>query len=168
MAIPSDEDQRRYWRLNWLSSIQAFSDTEVQQTRWLDPQERNPHYSFVECMCCYFDDAFVGEDKAYQRLIERGHLSRDEVAAVAEFHALVDTYQSPNNDDYDNKAILSDPAWQSVTDAAQSARRRLICLLTDPNEQRAIMLPLQWEKKGNVWSSSFVPSSETDDKYHAS
>lgn len=164
MSIPSEEDQRRYWRLNWLSSVQAFCDTDVQQSRWCDPQEPNPHYSFVECMCCYFDDAFVGEENAYLKLIERGHLTRDEASSVEEFHSLADAYQSPTQDDYDVKAILSDPAWHLVVSAAQNARHQLLRVLTEPDERRAIMQPLQWEKRGSVWSASFTSLSESDDR----
>ncbi|MEO9468741.1 hypothetical protein [Parasphingorhabdus sp.] len=164
MSIPSEEDQRRNWRLSWLSYIQAFCDTDVQQSRWLDPQERNPHYSFVECMCCYFDDALAGDDNAYQQRVERSHLNRDEASAVKEFHDLADAYNSPTNDDYDVKAILADPFWQAVVNAAQEARRRLLILLTEPDERRAIMEPLQWEDRGKGWSTSFLRPSKTDDK----
>ena len=59
MDTPNDEEQRINWRWQWLSAIQAFADIELQRRRWTDPHERNPHYSFVECMCSYFDDAFM-------------------------------------------------------------------------------------------------------------
>ncbi len=158
MSEPSEVDQRHYWRLRWLSSIQAFSDSETQQTRWLDPQERNPHYSFVECMCSYFDDAFMGDENAFDRRIQRGHVTVEEVAAVEDFHALADAYQSPERDDYDNAAILADPEWHAVVDAAEQAKQRLLPLLKEPAEREALMQPLHWNKEGRRWSADLTGS----------
>lgn len=50
------EELRRNWRTNWLSSIQEFADEDTQRRLWLDPTNGNPHYSFGEYVCCYFDD----------------------------------------------------------------------------------------------------------------
>ena len=142
----------------WLSSIQAFSDSDTQRTRWLDPAERNPHFSFVECMCSYFDDAYLGEDDAYQKQLAAGKLSEEEVAAVAEFHAMADCYDSPNDDDWDTKAILEDAKWQAVVDAAQRAQWRLLPLLTDSTERDALIQPLDWEERSGTYSADLIGS----------
>jgi hypothetical protein len=145
MHIPSEAEQRRHWRLMWLSSLQAFGDSETQQKRWLDPMERNPHYSLVECMCCYFDDAFLGEENAYEKRLDRGHITAEEAAAVADFHSLAKAYKSPSGDDWDAEAVLHDPGWRNVVDAARRAQERLQPLLTDSTEVAALTQPLQWE-----------------------
>jgi hypothetical protein len=142
----------------WLSSIQAFSDDETQQSRWLDPQERNPHYSFVECMCSYFDDTFMGDEDALQRRVGRGHLTEEEAVAVEQFHALADAYESPGGDDYDDDAILADPKWHAVVDAAEQAKQRLLPLLKEPAEREALMQPLHWDEEGRGWRTDLTGS----------
>jgi len=158
-SIPSEEEQRRHWRLLWLSSIQAFSDRETQTSRWLDPNERNPHYSFVECMCAYFDDAYLREENGYERRLERGHLTKTEFEAVAQFHSKADAYKSPGGDDYDTSSILQDSNWQAVVDAAQSAQQRLLPLLTDPLERDALTRPLVWRQASQSFHADLVGSS---------
>ncbi len=142
----------------WLSSIQAFSDSETQKTRWLDPAERNPHFSFVECMCSYFDDAYLGEADAYRKRLVAGKLSENEVAAVAEFHAVADRYKSPSDDDWDTQAILKDPEWKAVVEAAQRAQERLLSLLTDSTERDALTQPLDWDERGGTYSADLISS----------
>lgn len=153
-----EDDQRRHWRLLWLSSLQAFSDKETQANRWLDTAERNPHFSFVECMCSYFDDAYLGEADAYEKRLARGHLSPDEAAAVAEFHALAQRYESPNGNDWDAEAVLRDPNWQKVVDAGQRAQQRLLPLLTDSTERAALTQPLHWEERDGAFHADALGS----------
>ena len=151
----TEADQRHYWRLRWLSSLQAFTDAPFQTSKWADPQEANPHYSFVECMCCYFDDADLSDKGSYGRRIERGYLTLEEASAVADFHLLADQYRSPGQNDYNAKAILSDPAWRNVVEAAQSAQARLLRLLTSPYEVAALTRPMVWEKLGWGFQASY-------------
>ncbi len=157
MTELSDAELRQNWRINWLHAIQAFCDTEIQKSRWLDPAEANPHYSFVECMCCYFDDSLFGQNDPYPHLVERGHLTLEEAEAVAEFHGQADAYQSPNDDDYDVEAILSDRGWHSVVDTAQKAQKKLLILLTDRPERLAIQQPVEWEETSYGWKADTVP-----------
>jgi hypothetical protein len=159
MSEPTEAHRRQHWRILWLSSIQAFGDAETQRLRWLDPQETNPHYTFVECMCCYFDDAFMSEENAFQRRIERGHLTAEEAVAVEHFHTLVDAYQSPDGDDYDIPAILADPKWQAVVDAAKQARQRVMPLLNEPREREALIRPMHWIQNGSGWSADLTGST---------
>ncbi|MEO0412767.1 MAG: hypothetical protein AAF221_13105 [Pseudomonadota bacterium] len=157
--MTSDEEIRYYWRLRWLSSIQAFCDTEVQAKCWLNPEERNPHYSFIECMCCYFDDAFMSEEDVFERRVARQHMTNEEVDAVAQFHSMAEAYQSPNNDDYDVRAILSDHKWHEVVKAAQNVAQKLLKLLKTPEEKDALTLPLQWsELEKGGWEAEFPRS----------
>ena len=155
----SDEEIRASWRLRWLSAIQAFADTETQQTRWLDPEEINPHYSFVECMCCYFDDAWMREPDALRKRVEKGDISPEESAAVSEFHALAEAYKSPNGDDWDSKAVLADPAWQAVRKAAQAAQHSLLQVLTDVHEQQLLATPLVWSGKDGSYRADALCSA---------
>jgi len=140
-----DEQQKLDWRLRWLTAIQAFADVHTQQTRWLDPSEENPHFSFIECMCVYFDDVLWGEDDPYGRRVEAGILTDIEAAAVVEFHALADQYKSPTGDDWDVHAILNDPAWQQVVVTAQHAQCRLLAVLTNVAEIDAATQPERWD-----------------------
>lgn len=151
----SQHEQRKFWRLRWLSSIQAFADPEVQSARWTDSNEGNPHFSFVECMCCYFDDADLNDQGAYARRTERGYVSDDEAEVLAEFHQLADGYSPPNGNDYDVEAILADPNWQAVVSTARLTQARLVVLLTDPNEVAALTRPVVWKPVGNGYEGQF-------------
>jgi hypothetical protein len=129
-------DLRRSWRLNWLGSIHEFADYAAQRRHWLDPNNRNPHFSFVEYMCCYFDDLDLS-NSGYEPIQNKGFLSASEVDAVRDFHAAANAYSSPT-DDYDNQAILDDPNWQVVVRLAAIAKARLHILIVDPVEINAL------------------------------
>lgn len=51
----ANDELRRNWRRNWLGSVQELADIDTQRRLWLDLNVRNRHYSFVECLSCYFD-----------------------------------------------------------------------------------------------------------------
>ena len=154
--MTDEEDQRRQWRLTWLTAIQAFSDGETQNSRWLDPAELNPAHSFVECMCSYFDDARLREKSAYERKLTSGHVCVEEVAAVADFHVLAGRYKSPSGDDYDHEAILRDEKWLKVVDAAERSRQRLLSLITDAVELTTLTRPLYWEERGGAFYADLI------------
>lgn len=133
---------RRNWRSQWLASIQQFADIETQRKKWLDPANTNPHWSFIEYMCCYFDDIGLNDGGlGYEGWVLEGLATRDEVEAVQRFHALADAYKAPNGDDYDDKAILEDPQWADVVGAAKEAQQRLAQLITDPAELKLLLEP---------------------------
>ena len=134
-----DEELRRNWRTRWLSSIQEFADDETQKRLWLDRENTNPHFSFVEYICCYFDDLGLS-DGNYDWALNEGLLSADEVAAVAHFHRAADAYDSPT-DDYDHEAILADPEWALVVAAAKRAEDPLAQLIDDSYERRVLLDP---------------------------
>jgi len=127
---------RRNWRIGWLGSIQDFADQETQRGAWLNPENSNPHFSYVECMACYFDVA--GLSYGYKSAIEEGFVTIEEAAAVADFHAVADTYEPPNGDDYAHEAILADPKWSEVVAAAKQAQTRLLALISDPSERQSL------------------------------
>jgi hypothetical protein len=139
IRMNDDLEWRRNWRTNWLSSIQEFADEETQRRLWLDTANTNPHFSFVEYLCCYFDDLRLS-DSGYQWAIKQRFVSEQEAVAVAAFHKIADAYNSPT-DDYDHQAILADPKWKDVVAAAKQAQAELLRLLRDTHERRLLMEP---------------------------
>lgn len=129
-------ERRRNWRVNWLGSIQEFADGDGQRRMWLDPTNTNPHFSFVECMSCYFDGLALS-DGGYSWARIQGLVSDPESAAVQSFHALAEAYRSPSSD-YDHRAILDDPSWAEVVAAAKQSQIALLQLLDDPHERRVL------------------------------
>ena len=125
---------RDSWRAQWLGSIGEIGDIALQRATWLNPANGNPHYSYAEYRCCYFDDLHL--DEGYDRLIEEGFVTAAEAVAVSEFHALLSAHKSPTGGQYDHQAILADPKWLAVVQAGRAAADRLEPLLTDPGEIR--------------------------------
>ena len=64
---------RKIWRSNWLSAIRYVASIKDQNQHWIDPEQINPHWSFVELMCEYFDDLNLNE--GYDNYVAKG-LSR--------------------------------------------------------------------------------------------
>ncbi len=138
----TNEELRHRWRSRWLGAIQEFADFEMQQSAWLDPAQANPHFSFIECMNCYFDDLLLNEsDGGYKQRVNEGYVSADEAAIVSAFHALAEAYNSPKGDDYDNYAVLCDPDWLRIVVAAQAAQASLASSLMDDQERRWLLAP---------------------------
>jgi hypothetical protein len=136
---PSDSELRKRWRLMWLQCVQEMSDLDQQKTFWLDPTNTNPHWSFVEYSCGYFDDCWLSDhDGGYQRKLAQGWMNDEEIAAVREWHRLFKTYRPPGGDDYNDKAILEDPKWLEVVRLAGEARQCLARILSDEQELRAL------------------------------
>ena len=139
----ANEGLRRNWRRNWLSSIQELADDHTQRRLWLDRNVRNPHYSFVECLSCYFDGLAVFDDPAtsghaYAVAQAQGLVSADEAFTVEPLHAIFDAYEAPGNNQYDHQAILTDPKWEEVVAAAKFAQAALLPMLHDPEERRIL------------------------------
>jgi hypothetical protein len=135
--MSDDSELRRNWRSRWLGSIQEFADDEVQQRTWLDTTNTNPHFSFVEYFCCYFDDLGLS-DGGYRWALNKGLVSENEAKAVSDFHRAADSYDRPT-DDYDHKAILADPKWGEVVAGARHAQAALLPLLDDPQDRRFLV-----------------------------
>ena len=141
MRLIQTREGRKNWREQWLSSIQEISDLEFQKIAWLDGSNTNPHFSFVEYFCCYFDD--LGLADGYGDAIGEGLVSSEEFAAVEEYHLIADKYKSPSND-YDHQAILTDPSWLEVVAAARTAQKRLAELIVDAEERRILLEAPDW------------------------
>jgi hypothetical protein len=147
--VTADPDFRRYWRLNWLGCLNEFADTDLQRQWWLDPTNRNPHWSYVEFMCSYFND--VLHDRTYAELVAEGLVSSEEAATVGPLHALLELHEAPAGNDWDNASVLADPAWQAITDEAKVTNQRLAELLTDPAERRELLEPFKPPASSRRW-----------------
>ena len=129
-----EHGKRSWWRLEWLARVHELADRELQLLAWLNPNPRtwNPHYSFIEYATTYEDYA------NWPKRVEQGLISDEEAEIVAGLDDAIRGYQSPGGNDHDDEAILADPAWLSITMLAQTARSRLLLLLTDPEERSAL------------------------------
>jgi hypothetical protein len=119
-------------RVWWFSSIYDLSDTNLQHRTWLDPTNRNPHWSYVEFVCSYPDDDQLLH--AHQR----GWLAADEFAIMRDLRRTLIAYAPPGNDHYDHVAILDDPGWHAVIEAAGQAKRKLLSQMISERERSAL------------------------------
>lgn len=92
--------------------IKDLTNLEYQKRTWLDPNNTNPYYSFIEFMCSYFDDLNISV--GYEKLIDKGLVTQMEFDSIAEWNNSLFEYDSPNKDDYDNKSVLNDPKWIEI------------------------------------------------------
>lgn len=129
--------ERLRWRLQWLACLQDFADLDLQFRMWLDPSNTNPHWSFVEFMCSYFDDTLHQRD--YSWALSQGLVTPREAEAVASLHQALLSYKAPDGDDFDNLAVLRDPAWRAITTEAATIQVRLLALLTAPSELQMLL-----------------------------
>ena len=119
----SDEELLMLRRVRWKSSIEELTSLEHQLKTWLDAEKPSVHYTYVEFMCCYFDDLLCG--MSYSQLVENGYVNEQEKTAVIEWHTALDDYNSPRNDDYDDVAILNDPEWIRIAASGAVAWKQL-------------------------------------------
>lgn len=111
------------WRERWLRSVNELTSLELQRKSWLDKTHTNPHWSFIEFMCCYFDDLVIDDKYKYQ--LDKGWISNLEYELIEDWHIELDNYNAPNNDDYDNEAILNDPKWLEILEIGIKAKIEL-------------------------------------------
>ena len=107
-----ESNEKDLWRGNWLSRINELTSFDLQKKSWLDKTHTNPHWSFIEFMCCYFDDLAI--DNNYQYPLEKGWLTKKEFEIIKEWNEALDKYNSPKNNDYDHEAILNDSKWLEI------------------------------------------------------
>ena len=105
----SDAEFLALWRVRWKASVEELTSLEHQRKTWLDAEKLSVHYTYVEFMCCYFDDLLCG--MSYNQLAENCSVSEQEKAVVIEWYTALDGYNSPRNDDYDDAAILDNHEW---------------------------------------------------------
>ena len=121
---------REMWRERWLDSINELTSLDLQIKSWLDKEDTNPHWSFVEFMCTYFDDLFLRDN--YQYVFNNAWITGQEFGIIREWHEALDEYNSPDNDDYGNGAILNDQKWLAIVNMGQTVREKLkIVLMAD-------------------------------------
>ncbi len=116
--------QRKLWRNRWLSCINELTSFELQKECWLDETNSNPHWSFVEFMCSYFDD--LGIDNNYENQLKKEWVSEKELETIIKWHELLDKYNSPKNDDYNHTSIIEDETWKIITQEGQKAVGELL------------------------------------------
>jgi hypothetical protein len=89
--------------------IKDLTNLEYQKRTWLDSDNTNPYYSFVEFICSYFDDLDLSD--GCEKSIKNGIVTQKEYESISEWNKLLSQYDSPNNNDCDHKAILNDKKW---------------------------------------------------------
>ena len=119
---------REMWRERWLDSINELTSFDLQVKSWLDKANTNPHWSFVEFICTYFDDLFL--DDNYQYVLHNRWITEHELEIIKEWHEELNRYNPPGNDDYDNEAILNDKKWLAIIAMGESAKNKLKQVLT--------------------------------------
>ncbi len=129
----NEDEQRNYWRQLWLQAIYELTSMEFQKKKWLDNENENPHYSFGEFMNSYFDDTLSDFD--YSHYIGIDWISQQEYEMLKEWHSELHKYETPNNDDYDEKAILDDIKWIEIVKKGEQAREKLFETLNETEKK---------------------------------
>ena len=132
MGSTTPEAAARRLRKWWFCRVHELADIELQRRTWLDPANLNPHWSYIE-----FVESYPASDQL-QEALNRGWLTREEFDLLDELGALVFSHQAPGGDDYDNAAVLADPAWQAVVNAAAKAQQRLLSMTEDRGERATL------------------------------
>lgn len=126
-------NQKEQWRNRWLSCLNELTSLELQQKSWTDKSNTNPHWSFVEFMCSYFDD--LGIDNQYEYQLKEKWITKNEFEIIQKWHELLDKYNSPTNDDYKVVEILKDKNWQLIVKEGQKAKNELSKILNNSEKQ---------------------------------
>ena len=70
------EKHKEQWRSRWLSCLNELTSIELQKKSWVDKSNTNPHWSFVEFMCSYFDDLAI--DNQYEYPLTENWITKNE------------------------------------------------------------------------------------------
>jgi hypothetical protein len=132
VSVDGDVEAGSRLRQNWFASVYELSDLELQRRTWLDQRNTNPHWSYIEFVECYPQPDQLAD------ALDRSWLSRCEFEMLSELGRRVAAYEAPSGDDFDNSAVLDDPAWQNIVAAATQAKRALLPLLHDRRELDAL------------------------------
>lgn len=117
------------WRSWWLDSINELTSIELQKKSWLDKENTNPHWSFIEFISCYFDELSI--DDNYEKEITEGWISKEEYNAIKDWHELLNKYNPPKNENYNHEAILEDENWKQVVKKGIKAKEKLKKILSE-------------------------------------
>jgi hypothetical protein len=124
---------RNLWRERWLGCINELTSLDLQKKSWLDTTHTNPHWSFVEFLCCYFDD--LGIDDNYKYPLDKCWLTDQEFEIIKDWHEALEKYDSPKNDDYDHVAILNDPKWLAILQSGLTIKDKLASTLNETEKK---------------------------------
>jgi hypothetical protein len=117
----------------WFQMVYEIFDRELQRRTWLDPTNRNRHWSYAEVACSFPRVAELDDAE------RRGIISAEEHAIMVELSTALHRHKAPGRDIYDNAAVLKDPAWRAVTARADLARRQLLVVTTDASEREELL-----------------------------
>ena len=120
-------------RTGWFGLVCELSDIGLQRRTWLDLTNQNPHWSYIE-----FVSSVPDHDQLLQARQEHW-LTVFEFAVLDELRLVVDAYDPPGDDPYDNAAVLDDPAWHAVVEAAGHAKQRLLSMTADQREREMLL-----------------------------
>jgi hypothetical protein len=109
-------------REQWPAFLDDIADLELQRRTWLDPANRNPHWSYIEFVCSYPDADQLKDGR------NKGWLSPAEAEILLEFRQVLVAHKAPTGNAFDNEAVLNDPAWHDVVRAAQLAQQAIASL----------------------------------------
>jgi len=126
-------NDRNFWRERWLGCINELTSLDLQKKSWLDRTHKNPHWSFVEFMCSYFDDLAIDENYKYQ--LDKNWVTKKEYEIIEDWHIALDKYNSPKKDDFDNEAILNNLKWLEILQIGVATRNNLAKILNDTERQ---------------------------------
>ena len=121
------------WRKRWLESIYELTNIELQTLTWLDKTNTNPYWSFIEFTSCYFDDLL--DNCKYDYCLSKNFITEFEYNVLKDWHIKLEAYDSPNKDDYDNEAILSDPKWREIIEVGREMKNNLSNILSEKEKQ---------------------------------
>lgn len=131
--LNADRTVQGQLRSSWFAQVYEISDINLQRRTWLDPTNRNPHWSYIE-----FVEAYPQDDQlSYAR--DHGWLAADEFKVLSELRHVLVGYSPPQDRVYDNAAVLDDPAWESVVTAAERARQQLLATTSDQQERNLLL-----------------------------
>ena len=135
----SDIELKQRWRLFWIQSIFEFSSLELQERLWIKNTTANQtnkeiwESSYDECISAYFDT--LGLYDAYEKALEFGNVSQEELKKVSRFHTLAAYYEEPSQDPQD---ILKDPEWLELVTEAKEFWKYLKANLRSQRERQLI------------------------------
>ena len=135
--------QKELWRNRWFSCINELTSLKLQKQSWFDKRNSNPHWSFVEFVCSYFDD--LGIDNNYEYQLNQGWITKTELDSIQTWHELLDKYDSPKNDDYDVEAIITDKNWLMIIEEGEKAKNELSKIISD-EEKRILFEEIDYKR----------------------
>ncbi|WP_316845788.1 hypothetical protein [Pedobacter psychrodurus] len=136
-----ESNMKKLWREKWLNCMNELTSFDLQKKSWLDRTQNNPHWSFVEFMCSYFDDLAV--DNIYKPPLDNGWITLHEYEIIKTWHEELAKYYSPNHDDYNHEAILNDPNWLYILKIGVDSKHTLAELLNE-NEKEILLKEMDY------------------------